>query len=113
MRSVQLRSLLVIPSFLLLSCAPLESTASRSSPLPVNLELPGGYSVPIKGEAAGVVTGTVDPNAVDSQLLKASADSNISDVVLAFPPGSLAIATDISLKEGPSIGSELVLRDLG
>ncbi|RYZ82319.1 MAG: hypothetical protein EOP04_22275 [Proteobacteria bacterium] len=60
-----------------------------------------------------VVTGTVDPNAVDSQLLKASADSNISDVVLAFPPGSLAIATDISLKEGPSIGSELVLRDLG
>lgn len=95
------------------SCVPLESQATRSSPPQASIALPEGTTVATKGESAGVITGAIDPNATEPQLLKASADSNISKVVLAFPPGSLAIATDISLKEGSSIGSELLLKELG
>lgn len=67
-----------------LACAPLESNATRTSPRAGALtELPSGTVVESTG-TAGVASAIIDPYSLDSQIMKANADSNISDVVLAF-----------------------------
>jgi len=87
--------------------------ASRTSPAVETLVLPDGTRAPVLSDGSGIVTARLGANATETQLVTASADSNISDVVLAFPPGSLSINTNISLREAPTIGSELLLTQLG
>ncbi len=65
----------------------------------------GGTSATIKSDVNGVIVATLDPNSATAQVVKASASSNIKDVSIAFPPGALAIATDISLQEGESFSA--------
>jgi hypothetical protein len=63
-------------------------------------------------EKDGVVTATIDPNATVDQILVASPTSKAADASVTFPPGALAVATDISIGEAIDQSSAL-LSELG
>lgn len=86
-------------------------SSSPSRPI-FGARLPSGTDAPVQSDTAGVVTGSFNPNATTAQLLKASAGSNISGVSVAFPTGSLAIATDITMREGMSLDNDLLAGEL-
>jgi len=73
----------------------------------------GGTSATIKSDINGVIVATLDPNSATAQVVKASANSNIKDVSIAFPPGALAIATDISLQEGETFSASALTAAAG
>ena len=73
----------------------------------------GGTSATIKSDTNGVIIATLDPNSATAQVVKASANSNIKDVSIAFPPGALAIATDISLQEGETFSASALTAAAG
>jgi hypothetical protein len=62
-------------------------------------------------ESDGVVTATISANSSTDQILVASAASKAADAQVTFPPGALAIDTEISIGEAtdqsPAIMSEL------
>ncbi len=87
------------------------SNAPRRPPI-YSASLPAGTEATVNSDANGVVTAAYDPNSATTQLVSASADSNISDVSVAFPPGSLAVANNITLKEGATIESDVLTGEL-
>lgn len=78
-----------------------------------NLAFPAGESAPVKADVDGVLTASLDPNAATTQVVKASGDSPISNASLAFPPGALAIAVDITIKAGSESFSGDLATELG
>jgi hypothetical protein len=63
-------------------------------------------------EANGVVTGTVSSTATTDQIMVASPVSEIADTAVTFPPGALAVSTELALgKAGDK--SLAVLGELG
>jgi hypothetical protein len=48
-------------------------------------------------ESNGVVTGTVSSTATTDQRIVASASSKVADASVTFPPGALAVSTEISV----------------
>lgn len=77
------------------------------------IEIPsGGSSAPVLAAEGGSVTASIDPNATATQLIQADPDSNIADVFVAFPPGSLTTAADITMREGSAIEHDLLVGEL-
>ena len=74
--------------------------------------LPAGTEAPVTSDIGGVVTASFSPNAGKAQLLKGSASSNIAGASVAFPIGSLSIATEITMREGASLDGELLTGQL-
>jgi hypothetical protein len=64
-------------------------------------------------ESNGVVTGRLDPNAALTQTMGASESSEIAGSSVSFPPGAIAIATDISLEQGADVLTDGTLTALG
>lgn len=63
-------------------------------------------------EANGVVTGTISSSATTDQVMVSSANSEIADTAVTFPPGALAVSTELALgKAGDK--STSVLTELG
>lgn len=77
------------------------------------LIFPQGKPATTKADQNGVLVASLDPNSTETQVVSASASSNIAGVSVAFPPGSLAVATDIVLQEGQKIENETLLADAG
>jgi hypothetical protein len=48
-------------------------------------------------EANGVVTGTISSTASTDQIMVSSANSEIADSAVTFPPGALAVSTELAL----------------
>ena len=70
---------------------------------------PPGTFTKAKSDSHGVVVAGIDPNSTSTQIIAASGQSAISGVTIAFPPGAVAIATDLVVKEGAAVaGSDLV-----
>jgi hypothetical protein len=63
-------------------------------------------------EADGVVTATISSASSSDQILVASAASKAADAQVTFPPGSLAIDTEISIGEATD-QSAAILNELG
>jgi hypothetical protein len=63
-------------------------------------------------EADGVVTATISSASSRDQILVASAASKAADAQVSFPPGSLAIDTEISIGEATD-QSAAILKELG
>ena len=99
---------LLLP-FLVSGCLPGGFFTSKKSPS----EGASGTSAMVSTEKDGLVTGRLDPNASGTQTLDASGNSAIAGASIAFPPGSIALETDISLEEGADILSDGVLASLG
>ncbi|MBP9708451.1 MAG: Ig-like domain repeat protein [Oligoflexales bacterium] len=59
----------------------------------------------------GAITGEIDPN--KSTYLQASGDSAVSQNSISFPPGSLAIPTQVTLQEGSSLVANDLADQLG
>lgn len=63
---------------------------------------------------SGDTVATIGANATEEQKLTAAADSPVAGTSISFPPGSLAVATEVSLGEGVDIAStENVSQQLG
>lgn len=78
-----------------------------------NLQLPTGELAPVKADVDGVLTAGLDPNSTATQLIKASANSGIANTTIAFPPGAIAIAVDITIKAGSESFSSDLASELG
>lgn len=63
-------------------------------------------------EANGVVTGTISSSATTDQIMVSSANSEIADTAVTFPPGALAVSTELALGKA-SDKSVSVLSELG
>lgn len=63
-------------------------------------------------EANGVVTGTISSSATTDQIMVSSANSEIADTAVTFPPGALAVSTELALGKA-SDKSVAVLGELG
>lgn len=63
-------------------------------------------------EVAGGVIGTISADSTVTQVLAASADSEIAGSQVEFPPGSLAISTDVALKPGIVLATAAVVAQL-
>jgi hypothetical protein len=63
-------------------------------------------------ESNGVVTGTVSSTASTDQIMVASATSEIADSAVTFPPGALAVSTEIALGQAGD-KSSAILAELG
>ncbi|MBC7661122.1 MAG: hypothetical protein H7249_15600 [Chitinophagaceae bacterium] len=74
--------------------------------------LPSGTQVSPGTDAGGVVTANLNPSSTQAQLLKGSSSSNVANVSVAFPVGSLALASSISMKEGAALSNDLLLGEL-
>lgn len=57
-------------------------------------------------------TGAVQPSATATQVVKASANSAIAGTTVAFPPGTLAVATEITIAPGEIFEAQAVLAQL-
>lgn len=66
-------------------------------------------------ESNGVVSGTVSSTATTDQIMVASPNSKVADSAVTFPPGALAVSTEIALGEAGdkslAILSELSVTD--
>lgn len=58
----------------------------------------------------GVVTGAVSANSKTTQSMQASANSPIAGSTIAFPPGALAIDTQVSMQAGASLAQSQSLQ---
>jgi hypothetical protein len=74
---------------------------------------PGVRDVAPSSDAEGVVTGQIAMGATDTQVLHASADSQIAGAAVSFPPGALAIDTAVTVEEGASIANAALEKELG
>jgi hypothetical protein len=63
-------------------------------------------------EESGAATGLVAPSPDVTQVVQASANSAISGVAVEFPPGAVAIATEITVAPGENIASNEVVTQL-
>ncbi|HET9239906.1 MAG TPA: hypothetical protein VFO10_21775 [Oligoflexus sp.] len=63
-------------------------------------------------ESNGVVTGTISSTATADQIMVSSANSEIADSAVTFPPGALAVSTELALGKA-SDKSTSVLTELG
>ncbi len=61
----------------------------------------------------GVATGSITSESGVTQVLYASSDSSIAGSSISFPPGSLAIDTDVSISVGATIASDETISELG
>lgn len=66
-----------------------------------------------KSDADGVVVATIDPNATTAQTVKSSDSSPIKGASATFPPGSMTVATDITLEAGFPVANAAAASDLG
>ncbi len=73
----------------------------------------GDKVVTPKSDTNGVVVATIDPNATNAQTIKSSDSSSIKGSSVTFPPGSLAIATDITLEAGLPVANAAAASELG
>jgi hypothetical protein len=64
-------------------------------------------------ESNGAATGKLDPNADKTQTLNAASGSAVQGSVVEFPPGTLAVETDITLEEGEDLLSAEFVDSLG
>lgn len=60
-------------------------------------------------EEAGAATATIAADANRSQLVKASANSQIAGTSVEFPPGSLTQDTQITMQAGPSLAGTVAI----
>lgn len=72
-----------------------------------------GVLASVKSDLNGVMVASLDPLANSTQIVEASGSSRIKGYSVAFPPGALAIATDISMKEGESYSSDELVSTAG
>lgn|GEM_PF-5337425 len=77
------------------------------------VQFPTGTSAPVKSTAGGVVTASLDPASNNTQLIGGAAGSAVEGVTVAFPPGSLGIAVDVSVRSGQTQSSEQIGSELG
>lgn len=63
-------------------------------------------------EVDGAVIAALDPNSTAIQLVQAPSTGEIAGTEVAFPPGSLAIATEVTIQEGAQLGDETTLAAL-
>jgi hypothetical protein len=77
------------------------------------ITLPQGEVAQTRSDQGGVKTAALEPSTTETQLVQASADSNIGDVVVAFPPGAVAIATDITVREGAPLDDATLVAEVG
>lgn len=61
----------------------------------------------------GVITASLKPSATETQLLKVEDDPAIAGTEVAFPPGSLAVDTELKITNGKTIADEDTLLALG
>jgi hypothetical protein len=64
-------------------------------------------------ESNGVATGAIDPNSTAPQQINASDNSAIAGANIVFPPGALAIETEVSIKEGDALVTDDTFAQLG
>src|SRR5687768_6324675 len=101
-RSSVLLSLGLAPALVLAGCS--GTSRSKRNPVPrAALTFPQGTAATAKSDQNGIVVATVGGNSTETQIVKASASSAVKDVLVAFPPGSLAISTDVVVQEGSQI----------
>src|SRR5438270_11379831 len=75
---------------------------SKSSDAPPAAQ---GSVVQSKSDSNGILTATVDPKSTSTQVVKASDGSAVKGATIAVPPGAIAIATDITVQEGPTLAA--------
>ncbi len=63
-------------------------------------------------EQNGVVKASVQPSAELTQVMRASDQSAIVGSSVSFPPGSLAVATEVTLSVGENLASDAILKPL-
>lgn len=63
-------------------------------------------------DSDGVVTGTIDAAATSDQIMVASPNADAADSSVIFPPGSLAVSTEIAIGDA-SDQSSAILNELG
>ncbi|MBF0440423.1 MAG: hypothetical protein HQK54_00815 [Oligoflexales bacterium] len=85
--------------------------------VPVNtgtvLKFPTGIIPSQKTDVSGIIIATLDESLAQPQILTTSENSNIRDIKVAFPTGSLPKKTTVSLQEGEAIDSTQLVGDLG
>ena len=66
-------------------------------------------------ESDGLATGSLHSSELGEQIISASEDSQIVGSTAVFPPGSLAVSTEVTIGEGLDLGSNETLQalDLG
>lgn len=95
------------------SCGKSSGGSSKSAPTP-DATKPAETVLTPTASAEGVATYAVDPNATTTQVLKAvSANPLIAAVSVSIPPGTLAIATNITIQEAAPLGLEQTRTELG
>jgi len=67
----------------------------------------------VTSDQDGVLTAALSADAKTTQIVKASASSAIASTVVSFPPGSVAIATNVTIQEGASLATSLTATDTG
>jgi hypothetical protein len=72
-----------------------------------------GVLATVKSDLNGVMVASLDPLAGTTQVVEASESSRIKGYSVAFPPGALSIATDISMAEGENYPPEELLATAG
>ncbi len=61
----------------------------------------------ISSDVDGVLTAAIDPSSGETQTISASANSAVAGSGITFPPGSIAIATEITIQEGSQIAANV------
>lgn len=100
--------------FLLSACGGSGTLMRFDQPQPqqISIDFDNGESVKPKFSSGGVVTASIDPDSDVTQIIQAASDSAIADTAVAFPPGSLAIATDITVQVGSDSLTEALSLEL-
>jgi hypothetical protein len=91
---------------------PTALTEQTSAPIAQEAEQEPPKVLVATREAAGAATGLVAPSSDVTQVVKASSNSGISGVAVEFPPGAVAIATEITVAPGENIASNAVVSQL-
>ncbi len=67
----------------------------------------------VTSDVDGVLTASLDGSSGATQVVQASASSNIAGSSIAFPPGSLAISTSVTVEEGAPLANSGLETELG
>lgn len=108
MNYIRVLHVILLPSFLLSSCLDGPGFFKQDS----SVTSPAIEVVP-DFEEDGIIKAKVDANSNITQLVSASSDSEVSGSSISLPPGSLAVATEITLEEGTNLATASMSTELG
>ncbi len=70
-------------------------------------DTPGVRRATVKSDADGILTAELSQLSGEIQTIQASEDSEISGTTVSFPPGAIAVATDITMQLGADISGSV------